>query len=450
MNRIGRILPGVFAGLCLFVTGVAAQHEQHAGMGNEAEPSAGGRHAMFDLGRGWMVIGMAQAIPVFTLPLPSEKGTPLENGAFYVTQPAVMFNVESPGSRITLRTTLNFEGLTISNGEMTFGGWGEGFIDKRHPHTLLHEAMLSWNVLRGEGRGFSLSAGRGFAPYGTEDPMSRPVLKYPTNHHLSQVLERWIIGGVVATSGWNLEAGIFSGAEPDGPYDFSNVAGFGESWSARVTRRIGTTALGTARWELSASFASVQETHDNASEDTHLYNVALRHEHAYGGGRVYALFEAARSSPAHHDGYYSILGEAQVRHGRHMPYARVELATRPEYARQGVGGDDGFFRYDHDAEAIGSTRWLIGSAGYGYIASDDSGFSIRPFVEVQFNQVNEHEGNIMPESLFGRSRFWTLSLGVRVFGGGEPMRMGAYGVLDPLTAMHRMQMVAQSGGEHRH
>ena len=33
----------------------------------------------------------------------------------------------------------------------------------------------------------SLSAGKGFAPFGTDDPMSRPIFRYPVNHHLAQI-----------------------------------------------------------------------------------------------------------------------------------------------------------------------------------------------------------------------------------------------------------------------
>ena len=71
--------------------------------------------------------------------------------------------------------------------------WGEGFIDRRHPHTYLHELMFSFDDLLGKVDGaarLSLAAGKGFAPFGTDDPMVRPVLRYPVNHHLAQILER--------------------------------------------------------------------------------------------------------------------------------------------------------------------------------------------------------------------------------------------------------------------
>ena len=43
-------------------------------------------------------------------------------------------------------------------------------------HTLLHEFNVSFN--RGTAqKGMSLTLGKGFAPYGTDDPMSRPALK---------------------------------------------------------------------------------------------------------------------------------------------------------------------------------------------------------------------------------------------------------------------------------
>jgi hypothetical protein len=156
---------------------------------------------MLGLGGGWYLMAMAQAYPVVTTGAPFKDDHALHRTDFHLTQPAAMINVGSPGSRLVLRTTLNFEGITQSDGILTAGGWGEGFIDSRHPHTLLHEAMLSlnfWDVDLGAAgsAAFSISAGKGFAPYGTDDPMARPVLKYPTNHHLSQILERWTVNGV--------------------------------------------------------------------------------------------------------------------------------------------------------------------------------------------------------------------------------------------------------------
>jgi hypothetical protein len=420
----------------------------HAGAPGEHDsthvtPGAAGTQTMDHMGDMLMkqvgpftIMAMAQAFPAVTVALPRSTGTPLDHTGLYLTQPAIMMNISSPNERFVLRTTLNFEGITQPDGELTFGGWGEGFLDKRHPHTLLHEFMLSWNTGTAW-KGFSLSAGKGFAPYGTDDPMSRPVLKYPTNHHLSQALERWTVSGVLAIRSWGFEGSVFGGQEPEGPYDLSNIESFGNSWSARATKRFGTGVMGTWPWEISASYANIAEEHHDVTSTTALYNVAVRHDHEHEGVPHYALVEYSRSDAEDGDGYFSILGEGSARLGRHQPYARVEYATRPEYERAGPRASDDFFRYDHDSHAIGSTRWLVVSGGYGLVLGTGD-VSPRPFVEVQYNRVRPESGGIDPVALFGRSSFWTLSAGMRVFVGGEPMRMGTYGILDPMTAMHKM------------
>jgi hypothetical protein len=391
---------------------------------------------MAALGGGWTLMGMAQAIPTLTAGAPGRDGSPLHRRAAYLTQPAVMANLESPGSRLVLRTTLNFEALTQPGGELTFGGWGEGFIDKRHPHTLLHELMLSANAWRAGPGGFSLSGGKGFAPFGTDDPMSRPAVKYPTNHHLSQVLERWTLNGAYRLPGWMLEAGLFGGQEPSGPYDLGNGRGFGRSWSARLSRTLGSQdAMGTAPWELSASYASVREEHRGVGERDRLLNGAVRHQGTHRVGGVYALAEASWRRPEGGGGWWAVLGETEVRRGRHQPYYRVEYATRPEYAREAATGG-GFFRYDHDAEPVGATRWLINTVGYRYDLLRGT-FAAAPFVEAQHDRVRRERGEADPRALFGGGSFWSVSAGVRIFLGGGPMRMGSYGVRDDMTTMHR-------------
>ncbi len=438
-------------------TANAAHAHAHA----TVEPHTGAPHEMWmrSLGGGWMGMGMAQVFPVVTSGAPDSPQSPLSRTAFYLTQPAAMLNLESPGSRWSVRVTPNFEGLTIPDGELTFGGWGEGFIDNRHPHTLLHEAMLSYNAWEFAGGALSISAGKGFAPFGTDDPMSRPVLKYPTNHHLSQILERWTVNGVYLLRNWSVEAGIFGGAEPTTPYDFSNIRSFGDSWSTRVTRRFGEGFGPLAPWEVSASYAMVREELHGVGGDDHgvkqstfLTNAAVRYAGSYGFGTLYGLVEASRSRPEEGDGYFSVLGETLLGIGRHQPYARVEYATRPEFAREGAPGTEGFFRYDHDDAEVGATRWLISSLGYGYTLTQYP-FSARPFVEVQHNRVWDERGpvSIQPEQLFGTNSFWSLSAGFRFFLGGGPMRMGAYGVLDPMTVMHRemgMHGTPEPGGHH--
>jgi hypothetical protein len=426
--------------MTIFPSALAAQHEEHGGMPDQAAGPMD--HAMWstEVGAGWSLLGMAQVFPIVTFGAPGrEEGSALRETAFYLTQPAIMANLERHDARLALRTTLNLEGLSQEDGELTFGGWGEGFIDKRHPHTLLHELMLSlnaWDVLGGEG---SLSAGKGFAPYGTDDPMARPGLKYPTNHHLSQLLERWTVNAVYLRNGWSVEAGLFGGAEPEGPYDLSNIESFGDSWSARVARRWGAGHGSTAAWEASASFGRVVEEHHEETNTTDQWNVAVRHAHNYDFGEVYALAEFSRSDPEHDEHYFSALAEAQLSLGRHQPYVRLEYATRPEFPRDGAPGSDDFFRYDHDAEAVGATRWTIVNLGYNFLATRGM-LSIRPFANTQFHRVRLERGpaTLAPDALFGADSVWSVSLGARIFAGGDPMRMGSYGVLDAMTSMHRM------------
>jgi hypothetical protein len=422
-----------FALLIMAVCGlqpVAAQHDDHMKAVADSAHDAG--MTELSLGRGWRALGMAQVFPIVTTGFGADAVDRVTDTELYATQPAVMFNVESPGSRFVLRTTLNFEGVTQPDGELTFGGWGEGFIDRRHPHTLLHEAMLSVNFDDVGGGALSVSAGKGFAPYGTDDPMSRPVAKYPTNHHLSQVLERYLVSVAWLRSGLSVEAGIFDGTEPMGAYDFDNFRHFPNSWSARLTGRFGGVQ---APWELSVSYAHVVEVHHDEDRPTRLVNAYARHDAAYGFGRLYALVEASRSDPDEGDGYFAIVGETQLTRGRHQPYARVELATRPEYAREAADGD-GFFRYDHDAHAVGATRWVITSLGYGFTATQLP-FSLRPFVEVQYHNAANERGDVAASELFGTNDFFSLTAGARVFLGGGPMRMGSYGVLDAITAHGR-------------
>ncbi|MGH7461755.1 MAG: hypothetical protein ACREMA_12115, partial [Longimicrobiales bacterium] len=341
---------------------------------------------MVSLGRGWMGIGMAQVFPIATLSLPRSENSPLERQGLYATQPTLMFNLESPQSRIVLHSTFNFEGITQPWGELTFGGWGEGYIDKRHPHTFLHEGVLSINEWHSDGGGYSVSAGKGFAPFGTDDPMSRPPVKYPTNHHLSQVLERWLLMGAYASPLFSIEAGVFGGSEPDSPWDFSNIESFPDSWSARITNRFGTGGLGAWPWEFAVSVARIAEEHEDGADQEHtlLFNAAVRHEDVHEIGGLYGLLEASWSDPEQGSNFFSVLGEGRVVHGIHQPYARIEYARRPEFVRAGSPASSGFFRYDPDAEPIGSTRWLIGTAGYG-VTGTPLPFSGRPFIELQWN-----------------------------------------------------------------
>jgi hypothetical protein len=74
--------------------------------------------------------------------------------------------------------------------------------------------------------------------------------------------------------------------------------------------------------------------------------------------------------------------------------------------------------------------------GYGYTARTGA-VSFRPFVELQHNTVRAERGGIDPRTRDGTRTFWSLSTGARVFFGGGPMRIGSYGMLNPMTAATR-------------
>jgi hypothetical protein len=179
----------------------------------------------------------------------------------YLAQPVVMGTRAAARRPLRVTGTLNLEALTLRRGQLTPGIYGEGFVDRRHPHTFVHEAMLS-----GEARPFggpvraSLAAGKGFVPFGTDDPMLRPFAFFPVNHHLAQLLERYVAVAGLRAPGLLVEGARFGGDEPAGPWDWPRASRFGEAWSARATAfplelaRGGPAALGTL--ELSASLAT--------------------------------------------------------------------------------------------------------------------------------------------------------------------------------------------------
>jgi hypothetical protein len=211
-----------------------------------------------------------------------------------VVQPALMARVAGP-ARLSLLATLDLEGATISEGELTAGVWGEGFIDRRHPHTYVHELLLTGDDLLGRLDGvtrISLTAGKGFAPFGTDDPMSRPVLRYPVNHHLAQVLERAVVIGAVNYGPVSAEVGLFNGDEPEQPDQWPLMKRFGDSWSARLTGR----PIGGV--ELQASRADVHspENRAGAGPDQEKWSVSGRWVGPVAGHPVYGLVEWARTS----------------------------------------------------------------------------------------------------------------------------------------------------------
>jgi hypothetical protein len=180
----------------------------------------------------------ANGIFVGTRVSPAINNRDLTEG--YLAQPMVMGQALFPRYGLEISSTINLEGLTLKRGELNPGMYGEGYIDRRHPHTYLHEIVATWKRDVDSDKAFSVTAGKGFAPFGSDDPMSRPFIKYPVNHHLAQLLERAILVGAAHAGPVSIELARFNGDEPQGPTDLPNSGRLFDSWSGRLTGRFWT------------------------------------------------------------------------------------------------------------------------------------------------------------------------------------------------------------------
>jgi hypothetical protein len=380
---------------------------------------------------------MGQAIPSVTRVAHIPGGGDLTEAR--VVSPVLSGRITTLGGHLQAIGTVNFEGVTLEEGELTPGAWGEGFNDRRHPHTYAHELMLSGIDLLGrlDGAGrLSISAGKGFVPYGSDDPMSRPIFRYPVNHHLAQILERAVLIGGIRQGPVLLEGALFNGDEPERPGQWPLVSNrFGDSWAARLTL-IPLTGI-----ELSGSRAKVHspEHRPGAGTDAHKWHLSARADRPLGSTRVYALAEWARTEEA--EGFFvfkSVLAEAAVTWKRHQPYYRFERTQRPEDMRE-----LDLFRSvrPHLENAIlGITRFTLHTIGYGYEVSLVQGnASITPFVEGTFGKAENDGGGVLtPDILYGTEDVRSVSAGIRLSWRMAGHRMGRYGNLLDSSHHHGM------------
>lgn len=374
------------------------------------------------------VEGMARAVPTLTDASPRPGGGSLTEAR--VLQPVAMGMV-SVGAPWRLRGTLDLEGLTMPNGELAPGAWGEGYVDRRHPHTYVHE-LLAWNRdLFGTGaRGWaaSLTAGKGFAPFGTDDPMVRPFVRYPVNHHWAQILERALVATGVRVGPLGLEASLFNGDEPERPSQWPNWERFGDSWSVRGF------VWPLRGLELQGSYADVAspEHRPGAGLDQYKLSASARWEGLVGSVQTYALAEWARTEEG--GGafeYRSVLAEGAAGVGRHRLSYRFERTERPEEERL---YDDPFrsLRPHLDDNIVGETRWTLHTMNYT-VRFDVAGgqLAVLPFVEVTLGGVAKVGDALFdPAAFYGATDVRTLSVGMRLDLGGTMHRMGRYGVID--------------------
>jgi len=404
-GRSDRLFPAILVGL-LLAPGIACAQALTGDVGAQA------------------IVGTFHADPV-------PGGDPLTE--LKLVQPLLMLRAGVPAWRLGFIGTLDFEGWTMPNGELAPGDWGEGFVDRRHPHTYVHELLLVGDVVRQADYRFSLTAGKGFAPFGTDDPMSRPFVRYPVNHHLAQILERWVGIAALSIGPVTLEGGLFDGDEPEHPGQWPRFGGrFGDSWSARLTVRP------VKSIELQGSHASVAspEHRPGAGLTQRKWDVSGRFSGRLGSHPAYALVEWANTTEA--DGFFefsSILGEGSWSPGRHRFAYRFERTSRQEEERL----IDPFRseRPHLDNQIFGTTRWTVHTVGYAFaIPLSTLRLDLSPLVEVSAGRVDKIDGLFDPEAFYGETTFWSLTIGARIAFGMPMHRMGRYGAALPEPMLH--------------
>lgn len=386
---------------------------------------AGAQDARLDVG--------AQATGLVTHESPAIAGRDLTEG--YVTQPLFMAQLGLWNGALALKGTIDFEGLTMKRGELNAGIVGEGYIDRRHPHTYLHELVATAKHEFG-GTAVSLTAGKGFAPFGTDDPMSRPFEKYPINHHLAQILERAVTIGAVRAGRLIVEGGLFNGDEPEGAGDNPNRARYWDSWSTRAT------FLPFSQGEIQASYARVKspEVAAGGGADQRKQSASIRLEDAQHSG--YGLLEWAHTGEyvagTKTHGFTSVLAETWAKYEAVSGAIRLERTQRPDEARLSDP-----FRTAGPASGqslLGRSRWTILTARVSASLHGVAGLSLEPFAEVARIHVAEDQtpAAFDPRQFYGSNRIWSVSVGAKLSFGMAHMRMGKYGVASTESSSVKM------------
>lgn len=378
------------------------------------------------------------AIGVLTHAAPAFDGRAFTE--LQVTQP--MLSIGLSRNRLSFVGIANAEGYTLRRGELNAGIYGEGYVDRRHPHTLVHEAMVTWmpraprDVSPRMSLAFSLAAGRGFVPFGSDDPMMRPFEKYPVNHHHAQILERiQVIASTRLTRdarSVTLEVSTFNGDEPAGPFHGPRWNRMGDSWSVRGT------VQPMRQLELSVSEASVisPELQQGGAFDHRQTHAALRWDGApLQPGHRYLLAEWARTDERTNGQrafrFHSLLVEGGYGWRGALAAARLERTDRGEEGRL---ADPFRAPLGHvDFQLLGVTQWTVATVVLQTppVAQPLSSARLVPFLELsRARPVSRQQPSAFePATFYGASRLWSVSLGMRVHVGSLRHRMGRYGVM---------------------
>lgn len=365
----------------------------------------------------------AHAVPLVTRISPILAGAATTEA--YLTQPTLFGAAAALDGAVRVSGAVSLEGLTLERGELGAGAYGEGYVDRRHPHTYLHELVVSGQC-EWRGAAGSLSAGRGFAPFGTDDPMMRPFVKFPVNHHLGQVLERLVLIAGLRAGPVLAEAGVFNGNEPLDAEDVGSPERFGDSWSARLT------LMPVRGLEVQASHAWLvsPELPPGGGWDQRKWSASARYGHEHRLGVIHVLAEWNRTTHVDRGSdvfsFGSTLVEAALAVNGWRPAVRIERAERPEEQRT---ADPFRTPWPHGGgHVLGITRWTTVAARVERTFGGD-GFAIVPFVEGSLARVTETAGGPFdPREFYGSDRIRTISVGARLRAGWHPPRMGRYGV----------------------
>ncbi len=375
----------------------------------------------------------AEATVVMHQASTTPSGRPL--GEIKVVRPVLMA-IWPIRHGLGVRITVNLEGATMPAGELSPGAWGEGFVDRRHPHTYAHELILEGRRTIGcfgkPGCAIGGFLGKGYVPFGSADPMVRGFVRYPVNHHLAQILERAVVGGQFRVGPATAEAALFNGDEPERPGQWPRIGGrFGDSWAVRLSIR---PAVG---FEAAGSLATVHspEHRPGAGADQHKRHIALSYDARAAGGNLRALAEWAETSEL--DGLFvfgSRLAEAEYQRGRLTCRYRFEDSDRPEEERLTPYRSA---RPRLENAILGETRWRTHTAGAAVRLGRARTLSAELIVEGTAGRIARRgAGAFDPTTVYGRTSFTVVSTGIRLAWGQTGHRMGSYGAAVPAAGPH--------------